>query len=130
MRGSMRTKHPVVRLILKGSKKTGEVVPISTRPISFNEKESARVRWRVSTSILYATLVIPARTCLVVCFMMYEAAMDDGVSSIQHIIASRRVPACGRLFFRTIISPRLTSISSFSVRTTDWGENASARSPS
>ena len=50
-------------------------------------------------------------------------------SSIQQRIASSRLLTLGTLCVRTSISPRLTSISSSSVRTTAWLSNASSSSP-
>lgn len=58
------------------------------------------------------------------------ASGKKGFSDIQMTRASSRSSIWGRFPFLTIMSPLLISISSSSSNTTDWGENASSRSPS
>ena len=55
-------------------------------------------------------------TILVLCLIRYCLPGTMGVSAIQTTIVSRRCSNLGTLPVRTIISPRLTSISSSSVK--------------
>src|SRR5580692_6641732 len=98
--------------------------------MSFRPSCSASPSARLTTSMRERISATCARTVCVVCFSRYVAPGSSGLFCIHTMVALKRVVLCGGAATAAIISPRLRSTSSSSVRTTDCGAWARARSPS